>query len=105
MNIQLSWFADMVNYLAYGVVPHDFNLQQKKKLRHEAIYFIWDDPILFWWGADQVIRRCVPEEEQAEILRKCHLVRYGGHFFSLRTAQKILQCGFYWPTLFKDSFE
>ena len=45
------------------------------------------------------------EEEQAKILRNCHLAQYGGHFSSLRTYQKILQCGFYWPTLFKDSFE
>ena len=27
VNIQLQWFADMVNYLACGVMPHDFNFQ------------------------------------------------------------------------------
>ncbi|XP_038982186.1 uncharacterized protein LOC120110674, partial [Phoenix dactylifera] len=27
----------------------------------------------------------------------------GGHFSVKKTAAKILQCGFYWPTLFKDS--
>ena len=63
VNIQLPWFADMVNYLACRVMPPDFNFQQNKKLRHEARYFIWDDPILFRRGANQVIRRCVPEEE------------------------------------------
>ena len=65
VNIKLPWFADMVNYLACGVMPSDFNFHQKKKLRHEAIYFIWDDPILFKRGADQVLRRCVSKEEQA----------------------------------------
>ena len=65
MNIKLPWFADMVNYLACGVMPPDFNFQHKKKLRHEARYFIWDDPILFKRGAYQAIRRCVHEEEQA----------------------------------------
>ncbi|XP_073038065.1 uncharacterized protein [Primulina eburnea] len=29
----------------------------------------------------------------------------GGHFSSKKTAAKILQCGFYWPTLFKDTHE
>ncbi|XP_057481142.1 uncharacterized protein LOC130768164 [Actinidia eriantha] len=29
----------------------------------------------------------------------------GGHFSAKKTAAKILQCGFYWPTLFKDSYE
>ena len=28
---------------------------------------------------------------------------YGGHFGGQRTAVKVLQSGFYWPTLFKDS--
>ena len=65
MNIQLPWFADMVNYLTCGVMHHNINFQHKKKLRHEVRYFIWDDPILFKRGVDQVIRRCVPEEEQA----------------------------------------
>ncbi|MBC2863251.1 hypothetical protein H7U16_25930 [Klebsiella pneumoniae] len=27
----------------------------------------------------------------------------GGHFSSKRLAAKILQCGFYWPSLFKDA--
>jgi len=27
----------------------------------------------------------------------------GGHFSSKKTTAKILQCGFYWPTMFKDS--
>ena len=28
---------------------------------------------------------------------------YGGHHAGDRTAQKVLQSGFYWPTLFKDA--
>jgi hypothetical protein len=49
------------------------------------------------------MRRCVPEYEQQEILRKCHGSAYGGHHAGDRTAQKVLQSGFYWPTLFKDA--
>ena len=47
------------------------------------------------------MRRCVPEYEQKEILRKFHGSAYGGHTAGDRTAQKVLQSGFYWPTLFK----
>jgi hypothetical protein len=36
-------------------------------------------------------------------LRKCHGSAYGGHHAGDRTAQKVLQSGFYWPTLFKDA--
>ena len=49
------------------------------------------------------MRRCVPEYEQQEILRKCHGSAYVGHHAGDRTAQKVLQSGFYWPTLFKDA--
>ena len=49
-----------------------------------------------------IIRRCVLEKEHGGILEKGHASPYGGHFARVRTAQKIFQSGFYWPTLFKD---
>ena len=52
-----------------------------------------------------IIRRCVPETEQGGIVEKCHASPYGGHFVGDKTTQKILQLGFYWPTIFKDCFE
>ncbi|KAK1551477.1 hypothetical protein QYE76_017713 [Lolium multiflorum] len=46
-----------------------------------------------------------PNEQLAviKILSKCHGSVYGGHHAGDRTAQKVLQSGFYWPTLFKDA--
>ena len=52
-----------------------------------------------------IIRRCVPETKQGEIIDKCHASPYGGHFVGDRKTHKILQSGFYWPTLFKNYFE
>ena len=52
-----------------------------------------------------IMRRCVPEIEQGEIIDKCHASPYGGNFARDRTTHKILQSGFYCPTLFKDYFE
>ena len=52
-----------------------------------------------------IIRRCVTESEQGKILQECHASPYGGHFTRDKTAHKILQSGFYWPTIFKDCFE
>ena len=52
-----------------------------------------------------IIRRCVPESEQCKILIECHASPYGGHFSGERTAHKILQSGFYWPTIFRDCAE
>ncbi|RVW69122.1 Retrovirus-related Pol polyprotein from transposon 17.6 [Vitis vinifera] len=42
-----------------------------------------------------------PEEEQQGILSHCHENACGGHFASQKTAMKVLQSGFTWPSLFK----
>ena len=38
------------------------------------------------------------------VLAFCHELACGGHFGPHKTAEKVLQSGFYWPTIFKDSF-
>ena len=80
VSFQLPWYADIVNYLACGVVPLEFSYQQKRKLRTDSGYYIWDDPLLFKRGADMIIRRCVPENEQSKIMNEFHASPYGGHF-------------------------
>ena len=57
---------------------------------------------MFHLGYDQIIRRCVPEE-QGDILAMCHSSTCGGHFAARKTADKILQSGLYWPSIFKDA--
>ena len=49
--------------------------------------------------ANQVIRR-VPENEIISILTFYHSYACGGHFGAKRTVKKVLECGFYWPSLF-----
>jgi hypothetical protein len=44
-------------------------------LRH----YFWNDPHLYKEGVDGIMRRCVSEYKQQEILRKCHGSAYGGH--------------------------
>ena len=47
----------------------------------------------------------MPDNEISSILALCHSHACGGHFGPKRTAHKILESGFYWPTIFKDSFQ
>nr|KYP36512.1 Transposon Ty3-I Gag-Pol polyprotein [Cajanus cajan] len=99
------WFADMANFKAAGVIPEDLNWHQRKKMINDAKLYVWDDPHLFKIGADNLLRRCVTKEEAKDILWHCHNSPYGGHFNGERTAAKVLQSGFFWPTLFKDAHE
>ena len=50
-----------------------------------------------------MIIRCVPKDEIESILAHCHALAYGVHFGGNKIAAKVLQSGFYWPTLFKDA--
>ncbi|XP_021832270.1 uncharacterized protein LOC110772166 [Prunus avium] len=102
-HIISPWFVDLVNYLARGVLHPDFTFQQKKKFLADAKYYFWDEPYLYKYCSDQVIRRCIPEEEHESVLKFAHQYACGGHFGPKRTAAKILQSGLFWPTLFKDA--
>ena len=50
------------------------------------------------------MRRCVSEIEFQLILTFCHTFACGGYFGPKQTAHKILENGFYWPSLFKDAY-
>ncbi|KAJ4718833.1 DNA-directed DNA polymerase [Melia azedarach] len=98
-----SWYANFVNYLACNILSDDLSFQQKKKFFSEVKHYYWEDPFLYKQCSNQLIRRWIPEEEMVNILKHCHSSEYGGHFGGTKTAAKVLQFGFFWPTLFKDA--
>ncbi|KAH9763201.1 hypothetical protein KPL70_001079 [Citrus sinensis] len=83
----------------------DEQLLVKKKFLHDVRSYQWDDPYLYKLCSDQVIRRCASDEEIPHILEYYHAAAYGGHFGGHRTAAKVLQLGYYWPSIFKDADE
>ncbi|CAL9018997.1 unnamed protein product [Prunus brigantina] len=52
-------------------------------------HYMWDEPYLFKYCPDQIIRRCVPESEQQSILTFGHALACGGHFGAKKTALKL----------------
>ncbi|KAM1185754.1 hypothetical protein ACFX2G_015334 [Malus domestica] len=105
MSIKVSepWYADLVNFLVTKRIPSTYTRHQRDKLRHDARFYVWDDPYLWKFCPDQIVRRCVLDSEFRSILSFCHTYACGGHFGTQRTALKVLQCGFYWPSIFKDA--
>ncbi|CAN6562571.1 unnamed protein product [Malus baccata var. baccata] len=99
------WYADFVNYLACDVMRNDMSFQERRKFLAMVKHYVWDEPYLFKYFPDQIIRRCVPESEQQSILTFSHTLACGGHFGAKKTSLKVLQSGFFWPTLFKDAFD
>ncbi|CAN6711744.1 unnamed protein product [Malus baccata var. baccata] len=103
IEVNTPWYADLVNYLVSKQVPHTLNKSQRDKLKHDARFYVWDDPYVWKYCPYQIVRRCVPNSEFNSILAFCHSYACRGHFGTQRTALKVLECGFYWPTSFKDA--
>eukprot|EP00253_Pinus_taeda_P027974 PITA_27974 len=102
ISILSPWFADIANYLVSAQFPPHLSSKEKSKILRKSASFTWIGGNLFKLGPDQILRHCVREEEVFDILLTCHDGPCGGHFVAKRTAFKILQAGYYWPTLHED---
>ncbi|CAN1774180.1 hypothetical protein LINPERHAP1_LOCUS12823, partial [Linum perenne] len=96
------WYATLANYLSHGIVPPELDFNARKKLFKEAKSYFWDEPFLYRISIDGMIRRCVSYIKAADIIRKCHEGQFGGHFGGNRTARKVVETSFYWPSIFSD---
>ncbi|XP_060181201.1 uncharacterized protein LOC132610807 [Lycium barbarum] len=96
------WYEDIANLLVTGLIPDEITTYQKTFLRDSHQYY-WDHPYLFRTCTNNIIRCCVLESEVMDILKACHDFSIGGHLSGNRTATKVLECGYYWPTLYHDT--
>lgn len=99
------WFADYANYLVGKILVKGLTYQQKQKFFSDLKNYFWDDPYLFRICADRLIRRCIAGNDIVNVLTQCHAGPSGGHCGPNQTAKKVLDSGFYWPTIFKDANE
>ncbi|KAL6312026.1 hypothetical protein AAG906_027218 [Vitis piasezkii] len=92
MSIEVApWYSHIANFLVTGEVPSEWSAQDKRHFFAKIHAYYWEEPFLFKYCADQIIRKCVPEQEQSGILSHCH-----------DNACGVIQLGFGGP-LFKDA--
>ncbi|RVW58654.1 hypothetical protein CK203_102749 [Vitis vinifera] len=82
LSRKTPWYAHIANYLVTGEVPSEWKAQDRKHFFAKIHAYYWEEPFLFKYCADQIIRKCVPEEEQQGILNHCHENACKGHFAS-----------------------
>ena len=75
-------------------IPMDFSIKEEIFGGHKKKYY-FNDPYLFKYYPDQLMRICVSNDDQIGVLTFCHSEACGGHFSARKTADKILQAGFY----------
>ena len=76
------WYAHIANYLVTREVPSEWKAQDKKHFFAKIHAYYWEEPFLFKYCVDQIIQKCIPEQEQQGILSHCHESACGGHFAS-----------------------
>nr|GEV86912.1 reverse transcriptase domain-containing protein [Tanacetum cinerariifolium] len=99
----IPWFADFANYLVGEIAPKGMTYQQKNKFFSDLKNYFWEDPYLFTVCSDGMIRRCVSGPKTRTILDQCHYRPISRHYGPNTTAKKVLDSGFYWPTIIMEA--
>ena len=84
------WYNHIANYLVTRELPKEWTTQERRFFLSNVHACYWEEPFLYKYCVDQIIRKCVSEEEQQGILIQCHAYACGGHF-SQKTTLKVLQ--------------
>ena len=105
MDVICKEYADLIQYLTHHTFPPHFIDKMKMQLVHKSAPYIVIDGVLYKKGRDEVLRRCIFQNEVDTILEGCHLDSGGGHFAGDIPAKKALMAEYWWPTMFSDAHE
>jgi hypothetical protein len=103
------WYKNLVYYLRYQKCPNDLDTHQRRRLHIESSRYIILGDFLFRRYVNGILLRCVNNEEEHKLLQETHrssdsVIHVGGHFSAKATAFKIIKKGYYWPSIFRDSY-
>ena len=59
----VPWYAHIANFLVTGELQVEWTTQDKKFFHARVHSYYWEDPYLFKYCTDQIIRKCVLEKE------------------------------------------
>ena len=62
--VHYPWYADILDYIVTGQIPSQWTSQQKRKFLVDIKKYYFDDPYLFKYCPDQLLRRCVSNDDQ-----------------------------------------
>ena len=91
----------LVSYLKDGMLPDGKDAARKLKVR--ASRFVLIKEFLYKRGFSRSYLRCLGPEEADYILREVHEGICGNHSGAQSLINKLIQVGYYWPTMQKDA--
>jgi hypothetical protein len=102
INSDDIWYGDIIIYLQTQTFWPNLSNTDRHRIRYQAHQYIILGGTLYRHGIDLVFQRCLTFDEAKKALNDCHSRTCGGHMSGYATAQKILQAGYFWPSLFND---
>ena len=104
-SMQLDWIHPIIDYLQTGTFPPSMIKEAHKRLAYRAIPFQLVQWKLYRQGKDSRLRQVISDSQARMILQELHKGNAGGDFSQDITVRKVLDAGYWWPTLYKDTYK
>jgi hypothetical protein len=98
-----AWISEIQDYLKENVLPED-HMSADRIVQLAKRYTVVEGD-LYRRGANNILMRCITQEEGHELLAEIHGGECGSHSSSLTLVGKAFWNGFYWPTALRDAVE
>ena len=98
-----SWMTPIMSFLQDGHLPQ--NTEEAKRIKKRAARFMILNDALYKRGFSVPYLKCVDEEEARYILEEIHGGVCGNHAGSRSLVNKVIQTGYFWPTMQVDAVE
>ena len=96
-----NWTTTIASYLKDGVFPNEKEAARKLKVRVTRFVLIKD--VLYKRGFSRPYLKCLGNEEADYVMREVHEGICGNHSGSRSLVHKLVQAGYYWPTMQADA--
>ena len=92
-----NWTTTIASYLKDGIFPNEKEAVRKLKVR--AARFVLIKDVLYKRDFSHPYLRCLGNEEADYVMREVHEGICGNHSRSRSLIHKLVQAGYYWPTM------
>jgi hypothetical protein len=96
-----AWISEIRDYLKENILPED-HVSTERIVRLAKHYAVVEGDI-YRRGANDILMRCITQEEGHELLTEIHGGECGSHSSSRMLVGKVFRHGFYWPTALQDA--
>jgi hypothetical protein len=98
-----AWISEIRDYLKENILFED-HVFAERIVRLAKRYAVVEED-LYRHGANDILMRCITQEEGREMLAEIHGGECGSHSSSRTLVGKAFWHGFYWPTALQDAVE